>query len=177
MSFLIPGWGWSRVLEAEEQLGRGLGGGWIYEDCQGPWPLQSGHIHFPSSVQLNIKGFYNTSATTGSIFSIFTKPHEVFLKLVIQIKPLYNISRWQIILLLWVWDIHLHLVLGVHVLVLAGAGHLALHLGAALHDADLCVIPVKREKCQAKPKSIKKTLSLRIDYLTCWGSSFSLSSW
>ena len=52
--FPLSGRGRSRVLEAEEQLGRGVGGGRQHEDSQGAGPLQSGNIHLHSPVQLNL---------------------------------------------------------------------------------------------------------------------------
>ena len=48
------GRGWSRILEAKEQLGRGVGGGRLHEDGQGAGPLQSGHIHLPPFVQFRL---------------------------------------------------------------------------------------------------------------------------
>ena len=54
---LFQGRGRGWVLEAEEQLGRGLGGGRIHEDSPGVGPLQSGHIHLPPSVRLMLNSF------------------------------------------------------------------------------------------------------------------------
>ena len=48
----LLGRGRSGILEAEEQLGRGLGGGRIHEDSPGAGSLQYGYIHLSPSVQL-----------------------------------------------------------------------------------------------------------------------------
>ena len=52
-NLIFSGRGWDRVLEAEEQLGRGLGGGRVHADSPGAGPLQSGHILYTTQMQLN----------------------------------------------------------------------------------------------------------------------------
>ena len=49
----LLGRGRSGILEAEEQLGRGLGGGRIHEDSPGAGSLQYGHILHTTMMQLN----------------------------------------------------------------------------------------------------------------------------
>ena len=50
----LLGRGRSGILEAEEQLGRGLGGERIHADSPGAGSLQSGHIHLFATVQLTL---------------------------------------------------------------------------------------------------------------------------
>ena len=63
------GRGWSRVLEAEEQLGRGVGGGRLHEDSQGAGSLQSGHIHLSTSVQLRVQLKFKCKASTKLLYN------------------------------------------------------------------------------------------------------------